>query len=246
MTMEKVLAVIPARGGSKGVPNKNVRLVAGKPLIGFSIETAQQSPSIDRIIVSTDSPEIAAIAKECGVEVPFLRPGELARDDTPGIAPVLHALEWLSTAEGYRPDLIVLLQPTSPFRPAGLIDESIALMRAQKCDVVLSLTPARKHPYWMKTVSNSLIYPLLPAAQIPTRRQDLPPAYAVSGSLYLWTRSALLRRTGANCSGATQFPDERVGAVFVDGLHAVDIDTELDLRVANALAPELLPGVSNL
>src|SRR5579862_4177078 len=112
----RALAVITARGGSKGIPNKNITPVGGKPMIAWSIDAAKASRNIERIVVSTDSPEIRRIAEECGGPAPFLRPAELARDETPGVDPVIHAIQWLDEHEQYRPEWIVLLQPTSPLR----------------------------------------------------------------------------------------------------------------------------------
>lgn len=233
-----ILCVIPARGGSKGVPRKNIRLVAGQPLISWTIEAAKACPQLDRIIVSTDDEEIARVAREHGAEVPFLRPSELAQDHTSGIAPVHHAASWLAEQQNYHPDRILMLQSTSPFRPPSLIDDAINLMRDKNCDYVLALAPVKKHPYWMKTITNGWVRPFLDIAEVHTRRQDLPPAYAISGSLYAWTHNALARRREGVCSGATQFPDEKVGAVMIDGIYAVDIDTELDIKLAEFLAAD--------
>lgn len=235
-----VLCIIPARGGSKGVPQKNIRLLAGKPLIAHTIEAARSSPSVNRVIVSTDDTGIAAVAKEWGAEVPFMRPSDLALDTTPMLPVVEHAFRWFEREIG-RCDIVVLLQPTSPFRPLHLVEEAIRPLTEKRWDMVLSLTPVKKHPYWMKTIHDGYVQPFLQMDDIPTRRQDLPPAYAISGSIYGWTRDALLRRQKGDCSGATQFSDEKVGAVLVDNIHAVDIDTELDFKFAEFLATDYLP-----
>ncbi len=120
-------SVITARGGSKGVPGKNLRPAGGKPLIAWTIEAARSARQIDRVIVSTDSEEIRAVALQCGAEAPFLRPAELAQDNTPGVAPVIHAAQWLAQHQNYSPDCILLLQPTSPFRGSEDIDNSTAM-----------------------------------------------------------------------------------------------------------------------
>jgi N-acylneuraminate cytidylyltransferase/CMP-N,N'-diacetyllegionaminic acid synthase len=221
------------------VPGKNIKLLAGKPLIAWTVKAALQSPALDRVIVTTDSTAIAEIARNCGAEVPFLRPATLSADDTPGLAPILHAVNWLSDDHAYEPDAIVVLQPTSPFRPSSLIEQTVGLLVEQQFDAVLCLTPAKRHPYWMKTIVGGTVQPFLSLKDIPTRRQDLPAAYAISGSIYAWMRPALLRRSGPEASGATQFPDERVGAVVVDGAYSLDIDTELDFKIAECLAREL-------
>src|SRR5690349_8046730 len=122
MLMSDVLAVIPARGGSKSIPRKNLAALAGKPLIVWTIEAASASQCLTRVVVSTDDPEITAVAAAAGAEVPFVRPAELAQDETPAIEPILHAVDWLDQHEGYRPDFVMILQPTSPLRQAEDID----------------------------------------------------------------------------------------------------------------------------
>lgn len=142
---KKVLAVIPARGGSKGVPRKNIRVLGDKPLICWTIDSGLASRFIDRLVVSTDDPEIANISRKANAEVPFLRPRNLAKDDTPGIAPILHSME---RCRGF--DIIVVLQPTSPFRDARNIDEALELMIYREADSCFSLVKSKIHPNWMK------------------------------------------------------------------------------------------------
>ncbi|MHB1385272.1 MAG: acylneuraminate cytidylyltransferase family protein, partial [Bellilinea sp.] len=124
----EVLAVIPARGGSKGIPHKNIRPFAGHPLIAYSIMAARQAETVTRVIVSTDDPQIAAAAREYGAEVPFMRPDELAQDHTLDLPVFQHALAWLIANEAYSPDVVVHLRPTSPVRPIGLVDEAVRLL----------------------------------------------------------------------------------------------------------------------
>ncbi|MFZ6019832.1 MAG: cytidylyltransferase domain-containing protein, partial [Chloroflexota bacterium] len=124
----EVLAIIPARGGSKGIPRKNIRNFAGHPLIAYSIAAALQSRRITRVIVSTDDPEIAEVARAYGAEVPFLRPAELAQDSTLDLPVFQHALAWLTANEAYAPDVVVQLRPTSPIRPVGLVDEAVHIL----------------------------------------------------------------------------------------------------------------------
>src|SRR3972149_1828506 len=126
----EVLAVVQARGGSKSIPGKNIRSLAGHPLIAYSIAAGLAAQSVTRLIVSTDSQEIAEIARQYGAEVPFLRPPELAQDDSPDLPLFQHALRWLEDHEDYRPDVVVQLRPTSPLRPVGLIDEAVEALRA--------------------------------------------------------------------------------------------------------------------
>ena len=177
---KKVLAIIPARGGSKGVPRKNIRDVAGKPLIAWTIEEAKKSKYIDRLILSSEDEEIIDIARKWGCDVPFVRPAELAQDDTPGIAPVLHAIDILP-----RYEIVMLLQTTSPLRSVADIDGCLECLIANKASVCVSVTEAEQSPYWMYTLGNGgEMQPLIPAETTFTRRQDLPKIYALNGAVY--------------------------------------------------------------
>jgi len=147
VTPPDVLAIIPARGGSKGIPRKNIRQFSGTPLIAYSIAAGTQADLVTRVIVSTDDPEIADVARQFGAEVPFMRPKELAQDDTLDTPVFLHALKWLDEHEGYRPELVVQLRPTSPLRPVGLVDEAITKMRENpQADSLRGVVPAVKTP----------------------------------------------------------------------------------------------------
>src|SRR5690606_25067518 len=175
-----VLAIVPARGWSKGLPRKNIRPLAGKPLIAWTLECASQSRYIDRCIVSTDDPEIADVAREWGGDVPFLRPAELARDGTPGIAPVIHALEQIG---GY--DLVVLLQPTSPLRAPSDIDGCLEKLTASGAPACVSVTPADQSPYWMYTLTErGKMRPVLEGIERAVPRQQLLEVYVLNGAVY--------------------------------------------------------------
>ena len=155
----EVLAIIPARGGSKGVPRKNIRDFAGAPLIAYSIVAALQAELVSRVIVSTDDEEIAAISREWGAETPFMRPAELAQDQTTDFPVFEHALTWLKENEGYQADIIIQLRPTSPVRPVGLLDDAIRKLIAQpEADCVRGVVPARQNPYkmWQLRADGSL------------------------------------------------------------------------------------------
>ena len=146
----EVLTIIPARGGSKGIPRKNIRDFAGFPLIAYSIAAARQSEAVTRVIVSTDDEEIATVAREWGAETPFLRPAELARDETLDLPVFEHALHWLAENENYSPDLVIQLRPTSPVRPVGLIDRAVAeLLAHPEADSVRGIVPAGQNPHKM-------------------------------------------------------------------------------------------------
>ena len=214
-----VLAIIPARGGSKGVPRKNIREVAGKPLIAWTIEEAQKSRYIDRIVVSTDDLEIAETAGQWGGEVPFMRPTELAQDDTPGIAPVIHMLTHIQPVY----DLVVLLQPTSPLRTVEDIDGAISLMMSRKARACVSMVEPDKSPYWMYSLDSSgKLLPLLDGDY--ACRQEIPAVYALNGAVYVAESSWLVRMR-------TFITDETVAYIMPKD-RSIDIDTETDLAIS--------------
>lgn len=225
---KKVLAIIPARGGSKGVPRKNIRQAAGKPLIAWTIQEAQKSGYIDRIIVSTEDPEIAEIAREWGAEIPFMRPAELARDETPGIEPVIHAIR---TLPGYA--YVVLLQPTSPLRCQCDIDGCIELCRNRMADSCVSVCEPEKSPYWMFTVDGEgRMQRLLDSGSITARRQDLPAVYALNGAVYVADTEALLRSESLIMENTVPY--------LMSKTSSIDIDTETDLAIATFLLEKQL------
>jgi CMP-N,N'-diacetyllegionaminic acid synthase len=226
--LRTVLGLVPARGGSKSILNKNIALVAGKPLIAYTIEAARAAPSVSRLVVSTDSPEIAAVARTHGAEVPFLRPSELAQDDTPGIAPVLHAVRWLEEEQSYRPDYVVLLQPTSPLRAPGDIEAAMELAREREADAVVSVCPARDHPSWMKRIDAcGRLADFGASGEAYTRRQDLPPAYALNGAVYVARRGVLLE--------LQTFYTARTHAYIMPLERSLDIDTPWDMYLAELI-----------
>jgi N-acylneuraminate cytidylyltransferase len=195
-----ILALIPARGGSKGVPRKNILPIGGKPLIAYSIQQARASSLIDRVIVSTDDEEIAAVARAWGAEVPFMRPGWCAEDVSPDIDVFRHALQWLSQHEGYRPELVVHLRPPGPVRRVQHIDEAIDLLRAHpEADAVRSVSLARQTPYKMWRMSTSGY--LNPVLELPGTldcqsmpRQLLPLVYWQNGYVDVIRPRAVLEK----------------------------------------------------
>jgi CMP-N-acetylneuraminic acid synthetase len=220
-----VLAIVPARGGSRGIPGKNLARAGSRSLLGWAVAAAAESRHRPRVVVSTDSEEIAAAALQEGAEVPFLRPAELARDDTPGTAPVLHALRWLEQHEGYRPRWVVLLQPTSPLRTAADVDAALELAEARGADSVVSVTPAPVHPFWIKRLDEEgMLRDFAPVPEGITRRQDLPAAYALNGAVYVARRDVLLAEETFHTGRTLGYvmPPER----------SLDIDTPWELHVA--------------
>lgn len=207
-----VLGIIPARGGSKGIPGKNVRPLAGRPLLAYAAEAARGSEVIDRLILSTDSPEIAALGRRLGIEVPFLRPPALAGDEAPMLAVVEHAVAHLE-ASGWSPDVIVLLQPTSPLRRPRHITAALDLMRLRATDAVASVVALPSHfsPDYVMRIEDGRLVPFLPTGTAITRRQDARPAYARDGTVYVVERRALAATRslyGATCAALVIPADE--------------------------------------
>jgi CMP-N-acetylneuraminic acid synthetase len=216
----RVLGLIPARGGSKGVPRKNLRPLGGRPLVEWSIDTARSTPAIDRVLLSTDDPEIAETGRRAGADVPFLRPEELARDDTPTIAVLQHALRWLET-RGDPYDVVALLQPTSPFRPTGLVESALAVLAENDATSVISVraVPAKFNPHWVFLPGNNGCLRLATGGPDPIpRRQELPPAVIRDGMLYLVRTEVVLQE--GTLYGRRCFPISRpaMGDVNLDTL----------------------------
>ncbi|GAB0168867.1 acylneuraminate cytidylyltransferase family protein [Lysinibacillus sp. CTST325] len=223
----KVLAIIPARGGSKGVPRKNIKELAGKPLIEWTIEEAKKSKYIDRIIVSSEDKEILQVAQKFGADVPFVRPANLAEDTTAGIEPVLHALEHFSDYE-----YVVMLQPTSPLRLVEDIDGCIEQLLQENAEFCVSVCEVGQSPYWMYTLDSSTkMQPLLKQQTLITRRQDLPKVYTLNGAIYL-ANIDLLKQT-------RNFITEETIAYVMPVERSYDIDTEEDFKICEYLYTNL-------
>jgi len=223
------LAIIPARGGSKGVARKNIRLLAGEPLIAYSIEAARAAPSISRVVVSTEDAEIAEISRGLGAEVPFMRPEALAGDDTPTLPVLQHVVEHLREGEGYAPDAVVTLQPTSPLRTAEDIEEAIALfMEDPDADSLVSCVkvPHIFHPTSVMRVNpRGYLESYLAQAQ-PTRRQAKEDVVARNGAAIYITRIDKLKEY---IFGGNLLP------YYMDYSRSIDIDEEADLERAEAM-----------
>ena len=185
----KVLGVITARGGSKGIPGKNIKLLGGKPLIAYTIETAKKSKMLTNLIVSTDAEEIAMIAGRYGVEVPFLRPREYAGDKAPHLPVMKHAIEFMEKQEGIVYDSVVILQPTSPFRTVDDLDGTIKKLIETKADSAVSISeiPSGWHPIKIKKLEGDKVLPYCIPEEEGLRRQDLPVAYKRNGGVYAIT-----------------------------------------------------------
>ncbi len=223
--MPEVLALIPARGGSKSIPRKNIKPFAGHPLIAYSIAAGLQAEHVGRVIVSTDDPEIAAVARDYGAEVPFRRPATLAQDATPDLPVFTHALAWLEEHEGYRPDLVVQLRPTTPVRPPDLVDRAVRLLLEHpEADSVRGVVPSGQNPYKMWRITQAgRLAPLLevPGLAEPYNapRQSLPPTYWQTGHIDVIRPRVF---AAGSMSGRVILP------VVLDPLYTVDLDTPLD------------------
>lgn len=230
--MLKVLGLVPGRGGSKGIPRKNIRPLAGRPLIAYTIEAARGAMRLERVVVSTDDDEIAAVARQHGAEVPFCRPGRYATDTASSMSVVLHALEWFRTHERYEPDAVALLSPTTPLRTANQIDACVELLQTTNLDTAVTVAPVHNHPYFIYTMEDGgRLLEILPVESKPQRRQDVPPFYSPSQAVIV-TRCAYFDRA-----------DERTPVINIAsaaGLvleqeSAWDIDTPLDWVIAEQL-----------
>lgn len=243
MNAQGVLALVPARGGSKSLPGKNRRIFAGHPLVAYSVAAGQQASSVDRVIVSTDDERIADIGRQYGAEVPFLRPPALARDDTLDLPVFEHALEWLAEQEGYRPEIVVQLRPTSPVRPPDCVDRAVALLRDHhQASSVRGVVPSGQNPYKMwREGRDGALQPLL-ESELPEPynqpRQALPQTYWQTGHIDAIRVETIL---GGSMSGPVVFPLE------LPPEYAVDIDNPVDWskaewRVTHEPLPMVWPG----
>lgn len=221
--MPEVLAIIPARGGSKGIPHKNIRSFAGFPLLAWSIAAGTQSKAVTRLIVSTDDEEIASVARTFGAEVPFLRPAELAQDKSLDLPVFEHALGWLKEKEGYQPQVVVQLRPTSPIRPRDCVDRAVkTLLDHEDADCVRGVVPAGQNPHkmWRIPNENGPMTPLLTVEGMPepynAPRQVLPQIYWQTGHIDAIRSSALL--TKRSLTG------DRIYPLIIDPRFTVDID----------------------
>ncbi len=223
-----IVGIIPARSGSKAVPKKNIALCAGRPLLAYTCDAALASRRLDRVILSTDDEEIATVGRSCGVEAPFLRPPELADDDTPMVAVLQQALDWLE-AHGERVDALVLLQPTSPLREARHIDEAIELLLGTAADSVVSVVevPHQFNPVSVLRMEKGRLTPFLANQPLITCRQDKPRVYARNGPAVLVTRPNVIRSDalyGPITLGYPMAPEE-----------SIDVDETADLKTVERI-----------
>lgn len=193
--MTKIMGIIPARGGSKGIPGKNIRLLGGKPLIYYAAHAARESGLVDRLLLTTDSTEIAEVGKGLGIEVPFLRPKELAQDNTPMFPVIDHAIHFVEN-EGWQPDIILLLQPTAPLRRPEHLRAAVKILEDTKCDAVASVVDVPQHyaPDFVMRLEDGKLRPFLEGGERITRRQDTRPAYSRDGTVYAFWRDVFIHK----------------------------------------------------
>lgn len=225
----KTLGIIPARGGSKGIPKKNIALVKGRPLIHYTIDAARSSRLLSRVVVSSDDDEIIKVARQLGAEVPFRRPTELAADDATAVAVACHALTFAEKEENLLYDFVALLEPTSPLRRAEDIDEALALLMESGADSVVSLCPLEApHPAKLKVLEAGKVRPFLPAFwREGLQRQNLDPVYFLNGAIYAVRRELLVRDK--------TFWGEKNLPYLMPPERSVNIDNWVDLKLAEVL-----------
>lgn len=229
---EVIFGIIPARKGSKGILNKNIKSLLGRPLIAYTIETALDSKTLNRLIISTDSLKIGKIAQKYGAELPFLRPKELARDNTPMISVLRHAIRFLEQKENFFPDVIILLQPTSPLRKPIHIIKALEEFFKSKADSVVSLCEAEYSPYWMKRLLGNRVVSFIEDRREHTCRQDLPKVYRLNGAIYITKRDIIMKEN--------RILGKDTRAIVMDRDSSIDIDTTLDFKIAELILKDEL------
>jgi CMP-N,N'-diacetyllegionaminic acid synthase len=230
---QRVVCIIPARGGSKGLPRKNILEICRKPLIAYSIEQAKGSKYIDRTIVSTEDEEIAKISESYGAEVPFMRPDDLAADTTSTIDVLLHAITWLEE-NAYEFDVLVLLHVTAPLRTISDIDNSIAMLFDENADNIFSATPSYRNPYFNMVEEDKGKISLVKKGDYATR-QSAPKVYDLNASIYVWRKEVLKEKKSVFLDNSRVYvmPKER----------SVDIDDEVDFKLVRLLMEEQRGGL---
>lgn len=223
----EILGIIPARGGSKGIPRKNIRILNGIPLIAHTITAAKKSKLITRLIVSTDDVEIKEIGERFGADVPFIRNHEYALDHIPNLPDLLvYTLNELRNTENYVPDIALVLEPTYPFRTAETIDEAITILSKSKSDWVATVSEVRENPYRMRILENNIIKPFINSNYMYSQRQDLPKVYMIRGAVYCTWAKRILEKNSL---------DGVWSSLIIDDIQAHDIDELIDLYVAEEI-----------
>lgn len=230
----KILGFIPARAGSKRIPLKNIKPLSGKPLIAYTIEAAKRSKYINRIVVSTDSEEIASVAKQYGAEVPFLRPESISQSDSTEMQFFEHALDWFTENEDYEPDLIVLLYPTTPFRKTESIDEAIEeILKHQEADSLRSVKLCSEHPYKMWIIEDGYLKSFIKRGDLNIHTLSyhlLPTVYVQNASIYITKLSTIKNKRSPI--------GDKIIPFVMNEIESIDINTPLDFKFAEMLMKE--------
>ncbi|MDR4508767.1 MAG: acylneuraminate cytidylyltransferase family protein [Candidatus Brocadiaceae bacterium] len=237
------IGLIPARGGSKGLPGKNIKLLKGRPLIAYSIEAALKAKSVGRVFVSTDDEEISDIAMQYGAEVPFLRPAELARDDTPDTDVYIHFVEWLRTIKDFDSDILVLLRPTTPFKNAAIIDIVVEkLIGDERLTSVRTVSKVEGvfHPYWMFKQKDREMKPFIDGIDLGRyyQRQLLPECYRLNGVVDALRIDLLLKNK--------KIYGDHIGFVEVNDYQAIDVDKEFDFELCEFFMQKMCENTNPL
>jgi N-acylneuraminate cytidylyltransferase len=234
-----IVALTCARGGSKGLPGKNIRSLAGRPLIAWAIDQARAVQRIGRVIVSTDSEEIAAVARSAGADVPFLRPAELAQDGSPEWLVWRHVLNYLKETDGLYPDALVVVPATAPLRAAADLERCLDEYAKGEADMVITVTDAQRSPYFnmVRTHADGSVGLVIPNEGLIARRQDAPVVYDMATVAYVANPDFVMTKGGLF--------DGRVRQVYIPPERAIDIDTLLDFKIADFLMKETLQGLTH-
>jgi len=224
---KRVLCIVPVRGGSKGVPGKNARPLAGRPLVAYTLDHALACPEIDRTIVSTDSEDLARLAREAGVGVPFMRPAELAGDSAGTIDVLLHAMEYVDREEGGAYDIVVLLHATAPLRLPEDISACLRMVADEGAESAFSVAEAQANPYFNMVETDAHGRVRLCKEGLFVARQEAPAVYTLNSAVYAWPWDVLVREK------AVVLPASRVYVMPKE--RSIDIDEELDFRIAECL-----------
>jgi CMP-N,N'-diacetyllegionaminic acid synthase len=223
----KILALVPARGGSKRLPGKNLKILGGIPLINWSINVAYGISEICDVLVSTDDPKIADVSTKAGALVPWLRPRELSTDESSSVDVAIHALDWYESTQGFV-DGILLLQPTSPFRNAVTVENGLSLFEKSNFKPVIGVTPSHPHPMWTLKLQDGYLVPFIKTSELKTGNQELPTTFTINGTFYL-TSPSDLRKTKSFLGG------QAVPLILPSSKETLDIDTEWDFNLARII-----------
>jgi len=227
-----ILIVITARGGSKRLPGKNIKLLNGKPMIAYAIEAVKYSKYADRLIVSTDNPEIASISRQYGAETPFMRPNELSDDTASSLTVLQHAVKWMEDKGNFKPDIVVLIQPTSPLVLAEDVNGTIEKMVDNDTNSCFSVCEITQRPEWMFIVDGDMARPYIKNVPEIARFQDFPPLFITNGAVYAMKTDILMKRN--------MIRDRQNSSVYLMPSHrSIDIDTPTDFKLAELMMKEM-------